>query len=137
MTDTCTATSKAGTPCRARPMAGALTCFLHGPDAEAARARGGRARGKDSKGAQPAAAATGALSLDQHVPMGTHQQIRAAMELAFNAMRTGTLNARAGTAMVGAARLALAAVTEDVSEQLARLKAMVEAQQPRTAGRRR
>jgi len=134
MSDTCTATTKAGTPCRARPMAGASTCFLHGPDAQAARARGGRAKGKHQAGTEPTAEAPGA----QWAPdLPTGPKIVKSMDQAAKALAAGTMSATAVSSLAALGRLALATLARDQAAQIAALAAKVEAQQPHVIGRRR
>ena len=121
----CTATkASTGARCTAYALAGQPTCYMHSPGAQHGR------RKASSAPAVP-------LDITQPLPMKTHEQIRAAMELVVNAIRDGSLPTRSGLAMVQAARLALTAVNEDRDARIAELERAVAAQHPTTHQRKR
>ena len=122
----CTATKAAtGARCTAYALAGQPTCYMHSPGAQ----RGRRKPAQAPEASPPA-------DVSQPLPMRTHEEVRAAMQAIVEAMRTGALSSRTGSAMVQAARVALVSIDADRDARIAQLEAAVAAQQP-TQHRRR
>jgi len=130
---TCTKTVKAtGARCTAYAMAGTDpgVCVMHSDRAGAARARRKPASAPASPPPSPG-------DVSQPLPMRTHEEVRAAMQAIVEAMRTGALSSRTGSAMVQAARVALVSIDADRDARIAQLEQAVAAQQPAAPTRRR
>ena len=136
----CTATkASTGARCAAYALAGTepAVCYLHSDRAKEARQKGGRNRGRGAAVA-PGAPPTGLMvDLLSQLPMGTHAEIRASMAAVVEGLRTGSLNPRVANVMVSAARVALQAAEQDVSDKIAQLEAAIEAQSPASSRRSR
>jgi hypothetical protein len=132
---TCTAATPRGA-CRAKPMTGQPTCYLHGPDAQAARARGGQARA--AKRQAPAEATLESPAEGQWAPdFTTGPKIVTSMDQIAKALAAGTMSANAASSLAALGRLALACLERDQQAQLDRLERLVAERAPKTAGRRR
>jgi hypothetical protein len=135
----CTATkASTGARCSAYALAGTepAVCYLHSDRAKEARQKGGRNRRKAP--VAHASTTTGpVVDLLSQLPMANHQEIRASMAAVVEGLRTGSLNPRVANVMVSAARVALQAAEQDVSDKIAQLEAAIEAQSPASSRRTR
>lgn len=125
-TTPCSATTKAGAPCRGTAGPNGF-CRAHDPalyeEMQAARRRGGRPR-KDP-------------SAPQAPDLTTGPKIIATLDRAAKAMASGIISANHASALAALGRLALATLERDQGERLARLEKIAAAQAPQTIGRRR
>jgi hypothetical protein len=126
----CIATTPRG-PCRAKPMTGQPTCYLHGPDAAAARSRGGRAKGQRAQG--PPLDSTGPQAPD----LTTGPKIITTLDRAAKAMAAGDMSAREAAALASLGRLALATLAKDQAVMIRQLQKIVAQRQPQALGGRR